>query len=82
MLTPLHLDILLHAFTSTPWKNNTEISTHFVAELQSAGLMQLSNDGLRHEITAKGRAHVSQICSLPFPTLEWVSATKEVIDLS
>ena len=78
--SPLHLELLLHAYTKpVPWPDATPLTMEYQEHLFAAGLVRFSNEGTYYECTDKGRAHCKQLLELPLPTQEWVSATGKVM---
>ncbi len=82
-LTPLHLKLLLHAFSHCePWPHNGGCALEYEQHLVDAGLIQRAvNRGnvVYHECTDKGVAHVEQLLSLPLPTRAWVGKDGKVL---
>ncbi len=81
-LTPLHLEILLHACCCpAPFPNQTETSGAYSIELCDQGLIELKeNDITRFVCTARGTAHVKQILNLPLPQQGWMDAQGKPIE--
>ena len=79
-MTPLHLKLLLHAFThAEPWPHNGGCALEYEQHLVSAGLVQKSEDGDYYECTQQGRAHIVQLSNIPLPTQKWVGADGKII---
>lgn len=58
-LTPLHLKLLLHAYSHPePWPHNGGCSADYEQQLVSSGLVQLADGGDYYECTERGIAHV------------------------
>lgn len=79
-MTPLHIDLLLHCHT-TPDRYprlGAPAVDQYLLELEADGLIEMRQDGI-WRTTARGMAHVSQLCNLPFPTLQWISADGSLI---
>ena len=79
-LTPLHLKLLLHAYTTpAAWLNPSPAARDYQQDLVEAGLIEWSKSGDWFECTSRGKAHVNQLCSLSFPEQAWVGADGRVI---
>jgi len=89
-LSPLHIQILLHSYVSPepfPFQNDTvsEYHRHLDADglirrkASTAVVYQEPPEPVRWECTPKGRAHIEQISTLPYPTQAWVSASGSLI---
>lgn len=83
-LTPLHLKLLLHAFTmAEPWPHKEGCAAEYEGDLADAGLIERHEDLERSMwvCTDKGKAHVEQLLALQFPTQAWISASGEVLKI-
>ena len=82
-LTPLHLKLLLHHYTHPePWPHKGGCANEYEEQLRSEGLLQLAPPiqvDRDYLVTDKGRAHVEQLLTLPFPTQAWVNESGQVI---
>lgn len=82
-LTPLHLKLLLHAYSHCePWPHNhSGVAKDYEADLAKEGLVQRheDTDSSYWECTDKGKAHVEQLMSLPFPTQAWINKDGQVL---
>ena len=69
MITPLHLRILLHAYT-TPDAISTEysgsVAVEYTQELIDAGLI------MNNCATAKGKCYIEHILNTPFPVTTYI----------
>lgn len=82
IFTPLHLKLLLHAYSHPePWPHNGGCAHEYEQQLVLSGLIQSHASGHYYECTQKGRAHVEQLCRLPFPTQVWMAANGEILKL-
>jgi len=83
LLTPLHLQILLHAYSyPSPWPRSGGVNETYQQELHELGMIQKTKkpDEFYYECTDRGRAHVSQLLMLPFPTQAWIDASGNVLN--
>lgn len=82
-LTPLHLKLLLHAYSRCePWPYNGGCALEYEQHLVSLGLVQLASHtehASYYECTAKGKAHVEQLMNLPLPRQAWIGANGDVL---
>jgi hypothetical protein len=82
-MTPNGIQILLHCYYS-PTPHPRLHAPAVKEEIQSFltnGLIEsdLDNPGV-YRCTPRGAAHVSQLCSLPWPTQAWIGADGKVIE--
>ncbi len=80
-MTPLAIEILLH-FHVSPLPHPLSAYPAVAAEIES----QLNNGLIEEEkasyrTTERGKAHVQQLCNLPFPTQMWVDKDGNKIDI-
>lgn len=85
-LTPLHLSLLIHVYTTPAPIPNADNGTHrkFLDDLQDHGLIDVNGDGREGSgwaVTTKGKAHMAQLLSLPLPVQVWTDANGEIIEL-
>jgi hypothetical protein len=79
-LSPLHLKLLLHAYTHCePWPHNGGCALEYEEHLATAGLVKLSDDGKYYQCTGMGEAHIWQILNLPLPIPGWMDANGKTI---
>lgn len=76
-MTPLHLGILLHYYTSGAGYDfaGNETRIHFGKDLFAWKLLELDADSLEPDtycITDRGTAFIKHILELPLPTQQWV----------
>lgn len=79
-MTPLHLLILINAYTGIRPQiyPDSDASEDYASELESAGMIELSPyQGVTWEITEKGKAHIQALEALPFPVATWVTPGRE-----
>jgi len=83
--TPNHIEVLLHCHVS-PRKHpgfNAPAVREALEELRDSGLIHPEEanplSGIYHT-TAKGDAHVRQLCNLALPKQAWVGADGKLID--
>jgi hypothetical protein len=83
-MTPLTIEILLHCYYSPevhPRRDAPAVAEAFLLLLQS-GLIERCPDETsddRCRTTARGVAHVAQLCCLAWPTAGWVGADGKLI---
>lgn len=86
-MTPLKLQILLHYYAMATDYRDGDLSAPAVAEavqdFLAGDMLQRGENswGAAYSITERGRAHVENLCRLPFPILRWVPAGSLVGDL-
>lgn len=70
-MTPGAIIAMLEVFTHPP-KHRPSLNEYWINDLYSDGLIDRQDElcGL----TAKGRAHVEQLCTTPWPTVAWIAA--------
>lgn len=74
-LTPLHLKLLLHAYTSPDkYEPATNTSSRSQDDLKVWGLIYSPSDKEPPTCTEKGIVHIQQILNLPFPIQKWIGA--------
>jgi hypothetical protein len=79
-LTPLHLKLLLHAYSHhEPWPHNGGCALEYEQHLVADGLVQLAEHASYYECTDKGKAHVEQLCTLQFPRPAWIAENGDVL---
>lgn len=80
-MTPFEIDILLHFHTTpTDYPNrNSALYSSIVDIFLKNGLIVEDSAGL-YFTTARGVAHVQQLCSLPWPVSQWVDQNGKVIE--
>lgn len=83
MLTPNDIDVLIH-FCVCPAPHERQD-----APAVREAIQKFCDEGLlKHEplnrseysATEKGRAHLAQLCNMPYPTQAWVDANGKVIE--
>lgn len=79
-ITPLHLEILLHYYTSPgPFPRTIWVCAEFQDDLIKEGILDVPiHDGVA-TITDKGKAWMHDILNTPFPTLAWIGRDGNVI---
>jgi hypothetical protein len=79
-MSPLHLEILLHAYTKPfPYPSDARVTRAYMAELVREGLLYQVDGEVFYRTTPKGTAHVKQLCGLPFPQQAWIGIDGQVI---
>lgn len=81
MLTPNDIDVLIHCRT-TPEPHpylHTPAGQESHRKLERNGVIYFDTKAGWFRTTAKGDAHVRQICALPFPTTAFIDAAGNVI---
>ena len=72
-MTPLAIEILLH-FHVSPLPHPLSAYPAIAAEIESQlrdGLIEPAKEGYHYQTTERGKAHIRQLCNLPFPTQMW-----------
>lgn len=80
-MTPNDIGVLLHCHT-TPQKHpraDAPAVREALRTLETNGLIEQREDGYYHA-TGRGRAHIEQLCSLPWPVAQWVGCDGKAID--
>ena len=80
-MTPIAIEILLH-FHASPLPHPLSAYPAVAAEIESQlknGLIEPDKGAYR--TTERGKAHVQQLCNLPFPTQMWVDKDGNKIDI-
>jgi hypothetical protein len=82
--TPNDLDVLLHYYSSPTLHPRAHAPA--VREATESwirlGMLRLMDDSDSYEATDRGRVHVYQLCHLSLPTICWIDAKGELIDLN
>jgi len=82
-MSPLALQLFIDAstmacpFAEYPSNNNMPIHQECMDMLEQAGLLETQggpSETRRYTSTAKGRAYLQFLCSLPFPVANWTLA--------
>ena len=82
-LTPLHLMLLLHYFTTPdPWPQAfAPAVVRFTDDLLGLGLIHgptaRSPARMTYDTTEKGNAYIRALCTLPLPVARWVVTAQE-----
>jgi hypothetical protein len=73
-MSPISIEILLKCYYSPEPLEHLEWPAHreVVEDFISDGLIVATVDINRFAITEMGRAHVEQLCNLPYPMSVWV----------
>ena len=78
-MTPNDIEILIHCYVS-PTEHPRYHANHDVFNrLVTEGLIQGNFGNNVYMTTEKGKAHMSQLCDLPYPKQAWVNDKGEVI---
>lgn len=73
MLTPLHLEILIHhAVCSEPFRADTETIRSYRQYWVETGCLLPAKDASGYCATEKGKAWLDKALSTPMPTQKWV----------
>ena len=73
-MTPLSIDILMRCYWSPEpiedldYPSQQEVIRDFLAD----GMIEATGEVGRFTVTEKGRAHVEQLCNLPYPVAVWM----------
>jgi hypothetical protein len=83
-MTPNDIDVLLH-YNCTPGPHerlHAPAVQDAIADFLFHGMLERSADGEpdTYQITARGRAHVSQLCALEYPEPGWLGRDGKVIN--
>ena len=79
MMTPSEIEVLLHCATKLTRMDST-LNKLAIINLIDQGLVILGNEITSTYIpTAKGNAHISQMCSLALPVPAWGDADGKII---
>jgi hypothetical protein len=80
-MTPCEIEVLIHCYVSPaphPRIDSGAVSDAINTFL-SEGLIEPVGQANRYDTTPRGVAHISQLCSTPFPVQKWVNEAGEVI---
>ena len=81
-MTPLEVELLLKTYYSSEPHERMDASGVQKAYLNLVTYeLIVSKVPGRYTVSVKGRAHVTQICTLGLPKQTWVGADGELIDL-
>ena len=74
MITPLHLEILMHYFVyATPFRADSETIRSYIQYWVEVGCLEPTDAGtLSYDVTEKGQAWINKVLSTPMPTQKWV----------
>lgn len=73
MLTPLHLEILMHYYVSPdPFRDDSEGIRSYRQYWVEVGCLSRCDDLSGYCVTEKGRAWLRKALSTPMPTQKWV----------
>ena len=80
-MSPSNIEFLLHCHYSPRRHDRIDSPAiqEAIKEFLESDLIEYDDDPEIFRTTARGKAHVSQLCELPLPTAKWVSFTGEVI---
>ena len=82
-MTPYEIKLLLDIYSFADWyvSRSEPIFAETVSNFEANGLIELGGSISKAKLTSKGRAHVSQLCNLPFPQeiKQWVDHAGGVI---
>lgn len=78
--TPMHLQIMLHAYTSNEALPNNEASAvvEYAQNLVDLGLIHKSVGHFCYCATEKGKSFVALMCQTPMPEQVWASNGKVI----
>ncbi len=78
-MSPYEIKLLLDIFCIADWyeSRSEPIFVGTLSNFETNGLIELGGSISTAKLTIKGRAHVSQLCNLPFPQeiKQWVDHT-------
>jgi hypothetical protein len=79
-MTPNDIEILIHCHVSPTPHPRFECNKDVFDSLELNGLIEYHEHLIGvYVTTARGRAHINQLCSTPWPTQAWVDKNGEVI---
>ena len=81
-MTPSDIEVLIHCHVS-PTRHPRESAPAIRETLRSLvanGLIRQEDEG-HYSTTDRGRAHIEQLCSLPWPTQAWINYKGEPFNL-
>jgi len=80
-LTPNDIDVLIHFCVCSgrhEWQDTPAVKES-IQKFLNDGLLGFSSNPSGYEITKKGKAHLEQLCNLPYPVQAWVDASGNLI---
>ena len=82
-MTPNDIEVLLHCHTSPAihTRGDAPAVKEAIRSLEANGLIERRDQEWYHT-TARGQAHVEQLCSLGWPTLAWIGANGGVVAIN
>ena len=79
-MSPLHLEILLHAYAKPFPHPSGMLVASYTDELVREGLLYQVDGEAFYRTTPRGCAHVRQLCGLPYPQQAWIGVDGQVIE--
>lgn len=76
-MTPQSIEILLSCYYGPANRPMGNHQAEVFVSLVSDGLIETEDDYF--VTTDRGRAHIQQLCSLPYPTQAWINHSGETI---
>jgi hypothetical protein len=80
-MTPISIEILLKCYYSPEPLEfiDSTVTQEIVREFMDDGLIELGDESGCFKATEKGRAHVEQLCNLPYPVAVWIGGNGKPI---
>jgi hypothetical protein len=82
-MTPYEIKLLLDIYTTPDWYSGRDepILAETLEKFERVGIIVWGGRNRESKLTSKGRAHVSQLCNLPFPKelKQWVDHAGKAI---
>jgi len=81
-MTPNEIEILIHCHVSPVKHPRADYPAiqEVLQGMETNGLIEKCDQEV-YRTTDRGRAHVEQLCSLPWPALAWIDYKDEVIEI-
>jgi len=81
MMTLLEIEVLIHCRVSPTRHPRADAPAvrEALTRLENNGLIARQEGGF-YDTTDRGRAHLKQLCSLPWPIKKWVGYNGEIVE--
>jgi len=82
-MTPSDIEVLIHCHCRPephPRADAPAVSTAITSFLINGLIERYGDEKLVYVTTSRGRAHINQLCSTPWPIQAWINDRSEVIE--